>query len=153
MENDSKITGMRHGGKIAGVDSDNKRSESGSTGATDKADKMALIEEAITEAERDIAEGTDLLAGTETGTEDTRNENVIHTYFQVTTVEHTYNLRQISNPWSDYTNRYGFQATIIHCALTQLPMKRGLKKFEQKGKKVVTAELEQLHRRDQTPEH
>ena len=27
-------------------------------------------------------------------------------------------------------------------------MKRGLKKFEQKGKKVVTAELEQLHRRD-----
>ena len=27
-------------------------------------------------------------------------------------------------------------------------MKRGLKKFKQKGNKVVTAELEQLHRRD-----
>ena len=27
-------------------------------------------------------------------------------------------------------------------------MKRGLKKFKQKGEEAVTAELEQLHRRD-----
>ena len=37
---------------------------------------------------------------------------------------------------------------IIHCALTQLSMKRGINKFKQKGKNVVTVELEQLHRRD-----
>ena len=39
---------------------------------------MSLIEEAIVEAERDIAEGTDILVGTETETEYTRDENVIH---------------------------------------------------------------------------
>ena len=108
MENDSKITGMRHGGKIAGVDSDNKRAESGSTGATDKADKMALIEEAIAEAERDIAEGNDILAGTETETEYARNKNMIHPDLQVPTVKHTYKLRQRRNPSPDYTNIYGF---------------------------------------------
>ena len=63
-------------------------------------------------------------------------------------MEHTYNLRQIRNPRPDYTNRYVFQATIIDCALTKLSMKRGLKKFKQKGEKAVTAELEQIHRRE-----
>ena len=53
---------------------------------------MALIEDAIAEAERDVKEGTELLVGTETETEDTWGENVIHPYFQVPTVEHTYNL-------------------------------------------------------------
>ena len=62
-------------------------------------------------------------------------------------MEHTYNLQQIKHPRPDYTNRYGFQATIIHCALTQLSMKRGLKKFNKKVENAVTAELEQLHRR------
>ena len=92
--------------------------------------------------------GTDLLSGTETETEGARNENVIHPYLQVPTVKRTYNLRQRRNPRPKYTNIYGFQATIIHCALTQLLIKRGLKKFKQKGEKAVTAELEQLHRRD-----
>ena len=50
---------------------------------------MALIEEAISEAKQYIAEGTDLLAGTETKTEDTRNKNMIHPDLQVPTVEHT----------------------------------------------------------------
>ena len=109
---------------------------------------MELIEEDMTEADWDITEGTDLLVGTETKTEDARNENVIHPALQVPTVEHTYNLWRRRNTHPDYTNRYGFQATIIHCALTQLSMKRGLKKFKQKGKTLVTAELEQLHRRD-----
>ena len=54
MDNDGEITGVRHDNKIAGVDSDNKSTESGSTGKNDKADKLALIEEAISEAERDI---------------------------------------------------------------------------------------------------
>ena len=83
-------------------------------GATDKADELALIGEAIVEAERGIAEATELLAGTETETEETRNENVIHPALQVPTVEHTYNLWQIKHPQPDYTNRYGFQATTIH---------------------------------------
>ena len=91
---------------------------------------MALIEEAISEAERGIAEGIELLSGNETETEETRDENVIHTDLQVSTVEHTYNFWLRRNPRPDYTNRYGFQATIIHCALTQLSMKRGLKKFK-----------------------
>ena len=73
---------------------------------------------------------------------------MIHPDFQVTKVEHTYNLRRSRNLRPEYTNRYVFQATIIHCALTQLSMKRGLKKFKQKDKKAVTVELEQLHRRD-----
>ena len=92
-------------------------------------------------------EGTDILAGTETETKDAQNKNVINPDLQVPTVEHTYNLRIRRNPSPDYTNKYRFQATIIHCALTQLSMKRGLNKFKQKGKETVTAELEQIHRR------
>ena len=69
----------------------NQSTGSVSTGETDKADEMELIGEAIVEAERDIVEGTDLLAGTETETEDARNENVIHPDVQVPTVEYTYN--------------------------------------------------------------
>ena len=152
MENDSKTTGVRHDDKITGVGRDNKstgvKSESGSMGATDKAYEMAIIEEAIEESDRDIAEGTDLLAGTETETEDTWGKNVIHPDFQVPTLEHTYNLRQRRNPSLYYTNRYEFQDTIIHCDLTQLLMKHGLKRFKQKGKKSVNVELEQLHRMD-----
>ena len=72
-------------------------------GATDKADEMALIEEAISGVERDIVEGTDILAGTKTETEDTRNENVIHPDLQVPTVEQTYNLRRRRNPRTEYT--------------------------------------------------
>ena len=117
-------------------------------GETDKADELSLIEEAIAEAERDIAEGTDILAGTETENEEAQNENVIHPALQVPKMEHTYNLRQRKQPRLDYTNIYGFQATIIHCDLTQLSMKRGLNKFKKKGEITVTAELEQIHRRD-----
>ena len=73
---------------------------------------------------------------------------MIHADLQVPTVEKTYNLRRIRNPRPEYTNRYGFQATIIHCDLTQLSMKRGLKKFKKKGENAVTVEMEQLHRRD-----
>ena len=108
---------------------------------------MALIEEAISEAEQDIAEGTELLTGTEAENEDTWDENVIHPYLQVPKEEHTYNLRRRGNWRPDYTYIYVFQVTIIHHALIQLSMKRGLKKLK-KGKKAVTAELEQLHRRD-----
>ena len=139
---------MRHDNEFTGVDSDNESAESGSTGSTDEADKLALIEEAIAEVERDIAEATDLLAGTEIETEEARNENVIHPALQVPKVEHTYNMRQRKHPRPAYTNRYRFQATIIHCALTQLSMKHGLNKFKRKGEDVVTAELEQIHRRD-----
>ena len=96
VDNDGKITGVRHDDKIKGVDRDNEstgiKSELVSMGATDEADILALIEEAIVEAEQDIAEGTDLLAGTETEPVDARVKNVIHPYLQVPTVEHTYNL-------------------------------------------------------------
>ena len=95
---------------------------------------MEIIEEAVTEAERGIAEGKELLAGTETKTEDTRDENVIHPYLQVPTVEHTFNLRRRRYPRPDYTNRCGFQATIIHSAPTQLSMKRGLNTFKKRRK-------------------
>ena len=57
-----------------------------STGETYEAAEMALIEEAISEAEQDILEGAELLAENETKTEDTRDENVIHPYLQVLTV-------------------------------------------------------------------
>ena len=108
MENDGKITGVCHYDKFTGVDSDNKSTESGSTGGTDEADEMALIKENIAEAEQDIAEGTDLLAGNETETEDAQRKNMIHPDLQAPTVEHKYNLRQRENPWLDYTNRYEF---------------------------------------------
>ena len=62
-------------------------------------------------------------------------------------VEHTYNLQQRKHQRPDYTNRYVFQATIIHCALKKLSKKQGLKKMEKKGETTVTAELEQLHKR------
>ena len=91
VDNDGKITGVRHNNEIAGVDSNNESTESGSIGKNNEADELALIEEAIAEAERDITEATDPLVGTETENEETRNENVIHLALQVPIVEHTYN--------------------------------------------------------------
>ena len=77
VENNGKNTRVRHDDEITGVDSNNEstgvESASGSMEATEESDGMLLIEEAIEEAERDIVEGTDLLAGTETETEDTWN--------------------------------------------------------------------------------
>ena len=69
------------------MDSDSESAESGSTGSTEEAGELALIEEAITEAERYTAEATDLLAGTETENEEAQNENVIHPDLQVPTVD------------------------------------------------------------------
>ena len=123
VDNGGEITGVQHDNEITGVDSNNESAESGSTGATYEADGLAPIEEAIAEAEQDLEEGTDLLVGTETKTEEARNENVIHPALQVPTVEHTYNLRQRKHLCPECTNRYIFQATIIHCAHTQLSMK------------------------------
>ena len=152
MENNSEITGVRHDDEITGVHSNNESTgvklESGSTGTTDKADEMALIGEAIEEAQQDIAEGADLLAGTETENEDTWNKNVIHPDSQVPTVEHTYNIRRGSNTRPHYKNIYLFQDKIINFALTQMSMNRELKKFKKKGEKAVTEELEQFHRSD-----
>ena len=116
---------------------------------TDKADEISLIEEDISEADQDTAEGTELIAGTETKTEETRGENVMHPDLKVPAVEHTYNLRRRRNLRPEYTNIHGLQATTIYCTLTQLSMKRRLKKFKQKGKTLVNAELEQIHRRDE----
>ena len=93
VQNDGEITGVRHNDKIIGVNSDNETPELVSMEANYKADELALIQEAITESEQDITEGTDILAGTETETEEAQNENVIHLTLQVPTVEHTYNLR------------------------------------------------------------
>ena len=72
MDNDGEITGVRHDDEITEVGSDNKSAELVSTGATAKADELTLIEKAITESERDITEATDILAGTETKTEEAR---------------------------------------------------------------------------------
>ena len=91
---ENKITGVRHDGETTGVDSDNESTELVRTGATEKVDELELVEDAVAEAELDIAEGADLLAGTETKTEEARNENVIHPDLQVPTVEHTYKLRR-----------------------------------------------------------
>ena len=73
MDNNGEIKGVRHDDEITGVDRNNESAESGSTEKTDKADELALIEEAIPEAKRDITEATDLLAGTETENEEAQN--------------------------------------------------------------------------------
>ena len=78
VDSNGKRTGVRHNDKITGVDSNNESAELGSIGKDDEADKLELIEEAITEAERYIAEASDIIAGTETENEEARNENVIH---------------------------------------------------------------------------
>ena len=44
LENNRKSTGVRHDNEITGVDSNNESTESGSTGATNEADEMSLIE-------------------------------------------------------------------------------------------------------------
>ena len=115
---------MRQNDKSTGVDSNNEstgiKSELDSTGATDEANKMELIEGAIEEAERCIAEGSEILAGTEAKTEDTKDENVIHPGLHIPTEDHTYNFCKRGNQRPDYTHRYGFQAAIIHYTLTQL---------------------------------
>ena len=57
VDNDGEITGVQQDKEITGVDSDNESAESGITGATNEAGELALIEEAISESQRDIAEG------------------------------------------------------------------------------------------------
>ena len=47
VENDSEIKEVRHYEKIIGVHSENEITEPGSTGATEKANEMSLIEEVI----------------------------------------------------------------------------------------------------------
>ena len=49
VDNDGKIKVVQHDKEITGVDSNNESTELGSTGETDKADELALIEEAISE--------------------------------------------------------------------------------------------------------
>ena len=91
MENGNKIKGVDRDGEITGV-----KSELESTAVTesnDEAGKMALIEEVISEAERDIAEGTELISGNETKTDDTRDKHVIHQEAQVPTSDNVYNIR------------------------------------------------------------
>jgi hypothetical protein len=56
-----------------------------------------------------------------------------------------YNMRE-RGP-RDHSRRYGWQATIIHYALTQLSLKPGLKRYKKKGEKAVVSELKQLHSR------
>ena len=73
MEKNNKRTGLDSNDERTGV-----KPESGIMGANDEVDEMALIEEAIAEAERDITEGKELLSVTETENIDTRDENVIH---------------------------------------------------------------------------
>ena len=43
VDNDGEITGVRHDKEITVVDGYNKSAESGSTGATDEADELAII--------------------------------------------------------------------------------------------------------------
>ena len=74
---------------------------------------MELIEEAILEVEQNIMEGTELLAGIETETDDTRDENLIHPETQVQTEEHTYSLHRGGDWRMDYMHQYGFQVTVI----------------------------------------
>ena len=52
-----------------------------------------------------------------------------------------------NNRTRDYRYRHQHQATIIHYALTQLSLRRGLQKHKQKGERAVVKELKQLHRR------
>jgi hypothetical protein len=45
-------------------------------------------------------------------------------------------------------------ATIMHHAMTQYSLKKGLKKFQKVGEAAVSKELEQLHMRETfTPQH
>ena len=44
MDKGGEITGVRHDDEIAGVDSNNERAESGSTGKNDEVVELALIE-------------------------------------------------------------------------------------------------------------
>ena len=53
---------------------------------------MEIIQEGIAETEQDTAEGAELLAGTETETENTWDKNVMHPYLQVPALTQTYNL-------------------------------------------------------------
>ena len=82
---------MENYDKSTGVDSDDKnkgvKSKSGSTGATDEGNGMALIEEVITEVEWDIVEVIEILSGTEIETDYTQDENMIHPETQVPTEE------------------------------------------------------------------
>ena len=79
--NDYKITGVKS--EITGIKEKN-----------DESDNMALIEEAIAEAKRDIAEGTKLLAkiADEDRGEDAWDKNVIHPETQVATTDNVYNM-------------------------------------------------------------
>ena len=59
----------------------------GAAKANDEANYMALIEEDIAEAERDIVEGTELLSGENIKTDDKQDKHMMHPEDQLLTVE------------------------------------------------------------------
>ena len=69
----------------------------GAAKANDEANYMALIEEDIAEAERDIVEGTELLSGENIKTDDKQDKHMMHPEDQLLTVENVYNLQQRGN--------------------------------------------------------
>ena len=69
----------------------------GAAKANDEANDMALIEEDIAEAERDIVEGTELLSGENIKTDDKQDKHMMHPEDQLLTVENVYNLQQRGN--------------------------------------------------------
>ena len=109
-DNDKRTVGED---KITGVYSDNNKGtgvKSESTvvaGENDESDDMALIEETIAEAEREIAEGTELFArNADKGTpeeangydrEDTWDKRVIRPDTQLPMTENVYNLIRHGN--------------------------------------------------------
>ena len=58
------------------------------------------------------------------------------------------NLRKRKEKVRDYSYRYGFNAHIVHHAMTQLSFKSGIKRFKKAGKKAAKAEFEKLHMRE-----
>jgi hypothetical protein len=60
-------------------------------------------------------------------------------------VQRTYGLRP--REARDYNHMFS-HATVMHHAMTQYSLKKGLRKFQKVGEETVSKELKQLHTRD-----
>jgi hypothetical protein len=84
-----------------------------------------------------------------TGDEHRAEEAIIPPEPEPEGVGRVYGLRPRRRP--DYSHRYdsdtyyGVEKTIVHAALTQHMLKKGLEKYQQKGEEAVLKELGQLH--------
>jgi hypothetical protein len=139
-----EITGVAPEGIAAGT-SNNE----GATGTDDNPPPLILSGTAY--ESDDDGDDADANNGIEKSHNEISEDQVYHPYSITPSIQRVHGLRPRKS-W-DYSHMHS-RATIMHHAMTQYSLKKGLRKFQKVGEEAVSKELKQLHIRETfTPQH